>query len=199
MKKSALKLAGSLLIISSLVLVSWLGIGHMKAKEKQDHMMAAFHAVKAEGADVKGKTSADRGASNNRLHDMEGILTIPAIDLEYPVKYGADQGTLSQSLGAIEGLDPPGKENGSYAIAGHQSHVFGEYFNRLNELKPGNRFSFETADENIELEVFDRKIVRPDEVEVLNPQEGLAMVSLVTCYPENSSKYRLVVQAKRIN
>ena len=130
---------------------------------------------------------------------MEGILSIPAIDLESPVLYGADAETLSKSLGAIENMDLPGKMDGSYAIAGHQAHVFGKYFNRLHEVKVGTEFTFQTADEEMAFKVFDIKIVKPHEVEVLEPKEGMALMSLVTCYPAYSNEYRLVVQGERVN
>lgn len=47
-------------------------------------------------------------------------------------------------------------------------------------------------------EVFDIQIVKPNNVEVLNRQEGISMLSLITCYPERSNEYRLVVQAKQV-
>jgi sortase A len=96
-------------------------------------------------------------------------------------------------------MDKPGVMDGSYAIAGHRSHVFGKFFNRLNELQLGERLTFETMEETITYEVFDRNIVEPHEVESLNRKKGIALLSLITCYPENSNKYRLIVHAKRID
>ncbi|TQR14242.1 sortase domain-containing protein [Psychrobacillus soli] len=41
-------------------------------------------------------------------------------------------------------------------------------------------------------------IVTPENVDILNRQKGMTLLSLVTCYPERSNQFRLVVQAKQI-
>jgi sortase A len=98
----------------------------------------------------------------------------------------------------IAGLDEPGELNGSAAIAGHQSHVFGRFFNRLEELQIGDRFKLETRTATLQFEVFNIQIVKPENVNILERQKGISLLSLVTCYPERSNKFRLVVQAKKV-
>lgn len=198
----------------------WLGIGLMVAgaavllllasgltsnKSQHAERLKAFETMKAEAAIVNETKNAStieetpsEKKANHQLQGIEGVLTIPQIDLKAPVLLGADEQTLAQGLGAIENMDTPGEVNGSYAIAGHQSYVFGQYFNRLHEVKEGQKFQFETIDGVQDYEVFAVQIVKPEQVDVLDQREGIALLSLITCYPERSNEFRLIVQAKRI-
>lgn len=198
----AKKWIGNLLIIAGIAMLIILVLGMKSTQDNQTGLIEAFEAVKTEastGAAAQTETAGTSAEAAGLPDGVEGVLTIPAIELQSPVLQGATPGNLNGALGAIEGLDRAGEMNGSYAIAGHQSHVFGQFFNRLNELEIGERFEYETLDETISFEVFDIRIVKPEEVEVLKAQKGVALLSLVTCYPENSNEFRLIVQAKRIN
>lgn len=199
------KWIGNLLILASVMVFVWLWSGSIKTQQDQDQMIEAFAAVKATGEIGVAKAirpndeAVQKEGKSDIPSNVEGVLTIPSIKLKAPVLAGANPMNLDQALGSISGMDKPGVVDGSYAIAGHRSHVFGEFFNRLNELQIGERITFETMEETITFEVFNRKIVKPHEVESLNRLKGIALLSLVTCYPENSNKYRLVVYAKRID
>lgn len=196
------KWIGNLMIIAGIAVLITLALGMKGTQDNQTGLIEAFEAVKTEASTgTSAQTEVpDNSAEAAGLPDgVEGVLTIPAIELQSPVLQGATPNNLDQALGAIEGLNEAGEMDGSYAIAGHQSHVFGQFFNRLNELEIGERFEYETLDETISFEIFDIQIVKPEEVEVLNAQKGVALLSLVTCYPENSNEFRLIVQAKRIN
>lgn len=192
-------------------LLVWLMNGNVKAGEHEQQLLDAFQAMQAEEPDFSHRTKGEEmpvqasmpstfdHTDGNDVQRMEGILSIPSIDMEAPVLYGADAVTLDQSLGAIENMDLPGEIGGSYAIAGHQAHVFGKYFNRLHEVQVGSEFTFQTRNGLQTYRVFDVKIVEPHEVDVLDPDSEIALMSLITCYPEYSNTHRLVVQAELVN
>jgi len=190
---------GTGLMMAGIMLSVWLMNGNAKSDARQQDLMDAFRSVEVkDGTGELAAKEVSGGVELGELSGIEGILTIPAINLEAPVLYGADAETLDQSLGAIKNMDPPGEMDGSYAIAGHQAHVFGKYFNRLHEIEVGTQFSFQTAEGEMYFRVFDIQIVKPLEVEVLEPQKGKAIMSLITCYPKYSNEYRLVVQGERV-
>ena len=196
------KWLSNLMIIAGLILLITLGWGIKNTQDNQAGLIEAFEAVKTEAStgELFPKETFGNTAEAAGLPDgVEAVLTIPAIDLESPVLAGATPTNLDKALGSISGLNEPGQMDGSYAIAGHQAHVFGKFFNRLNELEKGDRFALETIGEEMEFEVFDIQIVKPEQVDVLEPKKGMAMVSLVTCYPENSNEFRLIVQAKKVD
>ena len=196
------KWIGNLMIIAGIAVLITLVLGMKSTQDNQTGLIEAFEAVKTEastGTSAQTEVSSTSAEAAGLPDGVEGVLTIPAIELQSPVLEGATPDNLDKALGAIKGLDRAGEMDGSYAIAGHQSHAFGKFFNRLDELEIGERFEYETLTETISFEIFDIRIVKPQEVEVLKAQEGKALLSLVTCYPENSNEFRLIVQAKRIN
>ncbi|AXH99811.1 class D sortase [Sporosarcina sp. PTS2304] len=199
------KWIGNILLFTGAAWILLLMVNLYANQFEQKKYMDAFSAMKADAASAMIKPEAADDSmippenQNARKSDqLEGILEIPQIELKAPVQLGADERTLAAGLGAIENMDAPGETGGSYAIAGHQSYTFGHYFNRLHEMKEGQIFTFETVDEKQVYEVFDIQIVKPEQVEVLDRQNEIALMSLITCYPERSNTFRLVVQAKRI-
>ncbi|WP_211356369.1 class D sortase [Psychrobacillus lasiicapitis] len=193
---------GNLLILIAISMLIIVGHGMLKNKQHQEQLIESFASIKTEAATSKSvgskPTKNESALPMERADDTMGILTIDSIDLKAPVVRGAAQEKLNEALGTIDGLDEPGTLNGTSAIAGHQSHVFGQFFNRLNELQIGDRFELETLTETLQYEIFDIVVVKPENVDILNRQKGITLLSLVTCYPERSNQFRLVVQAKQI-
>ncbi|MEK3936710.1 class D sortase [Sporosarcina sp. FSL W7-1349] len=189
---------GNLLILSGLAVTLIVSLGLRQNDSAREGRLDAFAAIQAEAGAAPNKLEAADVSPGSEIQDIEGILSIPTIDLKEPIMMGVDESVLSTGLGAIEGMDAPGAPDGSYAIAGHQTYAFGEFFNRLDELEIGERFTFETTADILQYEIFDIQKVRPDQVEVLDRQPGLSLLSLITCYPKRSNEYRLVVQAKLI-
>ncbi|NUK29674.1 sortase [Parageobacillus sp. VR-IP] len=48
-------------------------------------------------------------------------------------------------------------------------------------------------DGTLTYKVFNKKIVKPTEIDVIYPIKNKSMVTLVTCYPKYSDKQRLIV------
>lgn len=121
------------------------------------------------------------------------LLRIPKIDLEEAVKEGSTKGVLSSALGHVENTALPGEE-GNCCIAGHRNYVFGKYFNRLEEVALGNIIELETLDSLYIYEVDWIKVVEPEEVSVLNYEDGNNL-TLITCTPFMVATHRLIVHA----
>ncbi|GEM_PF-2492725 len=203
--KRTVRWLGNFLMMAGIGLLIWQFVGSRQIEDTQNEQLEAFASLKAKAGERQETeksaavtTSWASAAGNKELGEIEGVLSIPQIDIRVPVAYGATPDILDRGFGAIPNMDEPGKQDGSYAIAGHQSHVFGEFFNRLDELKTGSQFSFETAAEKQTYEVYDIQIVEPEQVEAIARESGKAKLSLVTCYPKNSDKHRLIVMAERV-
>lgn len=206
--KKTIRWAGNLLIVAGVGLLVWQYFGVKETENVRNEQLEAFAALKA-GAEMSGSDSdapsEQKGKSEKKedrqkqIGQLEGVLSIPQIDIHAPVLYGADADILDKGFGAIPHMDDPGEADGSYAIAGHQSHVFGQFFNRLDELEEGSRFTFETPREEQTYEVYAMEIVDPEDVEAIGREQGKTKLSMVTCYPKNSSKYRLIVMAERVD
>ncbi|MDW0108850.1 class D sortase [Sporosarcina aquimarina] len=208
--KRLIRWTGNLLVLAGICLLAWQFFGSKKTEGVREQQLEAFASLKAT-EEVQAETSVS-GANmsttkksdaleipEKEIGDLVGVLSIPQVDINAPVTYGATPEILDSGFGAIPGMDEPGIEDGSYAIAGHQSHVFGQFFNRIDELETGSQFSFETIAETQTYEVYDVQVVNPEEVEAIASENGIAKLSLVTCYPQNSTKHRLIVMAKRVD
>lgn len=123
-----------------------------------------------------------------------GILVINKIDLKVCVSEGTDMTTLKYAVGHFKNTALPG-EVGNFAIAGHRSYAFGEYFNRLDEIENGDKITVNTINGSYSYTVYNKKIVLPEQVEVLNPTSDSTM-TLVTCTPVRSATHRLIINAR---
>lgn len=128
------------------------------------------------------------------LSNVIGILNIDKINLKVCISEGVEMETLKYAVGHFKETVLPG-QLGNFAIAGHRSYAFGEYFNRLDELENGDKISILTTNGTYFYTVVDKKIVLPEQVEVLNPTDD-ATLTLITCTPIRSATHRLIISAK---
>lgn len=139
-------------------------------------------------------------------------VIIPKINVEIPVVYNLssnDETVIENNLenGVVHYPTTvrPG-QTGNAAFFGHSSNnIFnpGHYkfaFVLLHELQPGDIFYLTYNKTVYAYKVFDRKIVDPSEVGVLNDVPGhKATATLITCDPPGTSLHRLVVVGDQIS
>lgn len=73
------------------------------------------------------------------------------------------------------------------------TYVFGRFFNRLNEVEPGDIVEIETLDAVYSYTVTESFIVNPDEISVMDPMEG-SNLTLITCTPLFVGSHRLIIR-----
>ncbi|WP_328871655.1 class E sortase [Streptomyces sp. NBC_00287] len=134
------------------------------------------------------------------------ILTIPALDLRVPVAEGISKtGVLNKGyVGHYPDTQQPGRP-GNFAIAGHRN-THGEPFRRLDRLGDGDEIVVETkaavytyaVDQTLaQTSAHDTGVIRPVPRSLVHPGRGYRepgyYLTLTTCTPEYTSRYRLVV------
>ena len=124
-----------------------------------------------------------------------GILVIDKINLEQPIFEGASQKNLKIGVGHMTETSAIG-EIGNAAIAGHRSHTFGRFFNRLDELDINDQIIVEINKEKYQYTVFKKIIVEPSDISVLNRNKRDKVLTLITCHPLYTSSHRLIIHAK---
>jgi len=139
-------------------------------------------------------------------------VIIPKIHLEIPVDYSQTTTNEANIETALENgvvhypsTVMPGQK-GNAAFFGHSSNnIFnpGKYkfaFVLLHELQPDDTFYLTYSGKVYVYKVFEKKIVEPNEVDVLNNITGhAATATLITCDPPGTSLHRLVVIADQIS
>jgi len=105
------------------------------------------------------------------------ILRIPRIGVEVAVLEGTDDLTLNRGVGHIEDTPKPG-EKGNVGIAGHRDG----FFRGLKDIVKGDSLELETTSGIETYRVADIWIVKPEDIQVLDPTPEPAL-TLVACYP----------------
>lgn len=126
--------------------------------------------------------------------DSVALLEIDKIDVSLPVAEGTDLETLKFALGHMTDSGKLG-EIGNAVVAGHRSHSFGTYFNRLDEVEVGDIIKVTTGGVEYDYEVYETLIVEPDDLSVLRGSSKHKVITLITCHPLYTSTHRLIVHA----
>ncbi|MBG0853884.1 class E sortase [Streptomyces spinoverrucosus] len=139
------------------------------------------------------------------------LLHIPKLDVVVPIAEGIsndkvlDRGMVGHyAEGALKTAMPDAK-SGNFGLAGHRN-THGEPFRYINRLQPGDPIVVETQDRYY---VYDMAsilpVTSPSNVSVLDPippGSGFTKpgryITLTTCTPEFTSKYRMIVWGKMV-
>ena len=126
-----------------------------------------------------------------------GILHIDSIDVKLPIMRGTTERVLQVGVGKLEGTTPIG-EFGNTALSAHRGHSYGRLFNRLDEVLVGDFVKIQTRQDELIYEVYDVKIVEPDDLSVLNMNKNEKILTLITCHPLYTSTHRLIVHGRLV-
>ncbi|HUF33810.1 MAG TPA: class E sortase [Acidimicrobiales bacterium] len=124
--------------------------------------------------------------------DAVARLQIPRIGVDKVVVEGVSLDDLKRGPGHFPGTPLPG-ELGNSAIAGHRT-TYGAPFYDIGELEEGDEILVTTPRGEFRYLVSSVTVVRPDQVEVLDPSDD-ARLTLTTCHPRFSARQRLIVVA----
>jgi sortase A len=120
-------------------------------------------------------------------------IKIEAIGVNAPIVLGDDWEALKRGVGQHIGSSDPG-QSGNLVLTGHND-IYGEVFRQLDQLEVGDEVTVFTAHSSYTYVVTDTIIVRPTDVEVMNPTPD-ATLTLISCYPYRIDTQRIVVIAE---
>ncbi|WP_338696935.1 class E sortase [Streptomyces sp. Q6] len=155
-----------------------------------------------------GRTSTGTGqaAERPRWDQAYAVLSIPRLGLRVPVAQGVSKPNVLNHgyVGHYPGTAQPGRA-GNFALAGHRN-THGEPFRYINRLRRGDTLTVETRNATYQY-VVDKSLAQTSARDggVINPvprsrvvpsagySEPGYYITLTTCTPEFTSRYRLVV------
>lgn len=145
--------------------------------------------------DGTGGSELEESSDLDAMPVAVGVIEIDKIDLKYPVGEGVDLGTLKFVIGHMPDTAPLNAV-GNSVMAGHRSHSFGTFFNRLDELNNGDEIIVTSADGSIiTYEIYDKYLVEPTDLSVLKNNDEFRIITLITCDPVIDPDKRLIIQA----
>lgn len=118
---------------------------------------------------------------------MIGRLYIPSIDVNVTVFNGITNDILHAGVGTMR----PGLTmgEGNFPIAGHYSHDPSIIFGDLTSVVAGDKIYLTNNETIYEYEVYDTKVVKPNEVHWIEDkvaeEHGKPVISLMNCYYVN--------------
>ncbi|GGR97730.1 hypothetical protein Snoj_60610 [Streptomyces nojiriensis] len=163
-------------------------------------------AAPAAPAATRAARAAPPAAGSSERDRAYAVLRIPRLGLVVPVAQGVDKRAVLDKgyAGQYPGTAGPGAQ-GNFALAGHRN-THGEPFRYINRLRAGDelivdlrgrRFTYVVGKILSETTERDAGVIAPVPRSVVKPDQGYsepgAYITLTTCTPEYSSKYRLVV------
>ncbi|WP_020119470.1 class E sortase [Streptomyces canus] len=172
----------------------------------------AHAAADKEASSLQNDWASGKGAPGT-FEPGQGfaLLHIPKLDVVVPIAEGVsnkkvlDKGMVGHySEGALKTAMPDAK-TGNFALAGHRN-THGEPFRYINRLSPGDSIVVETQDEYFVYKMTSTlPVTAPSNTSVIAPVprgSGFTTagryITLTTCTPEFTSKYRLIVWGKMV-
>ncbi|MFI2431600.1 class E sortase [Streptomyces sp. NPDC018693] len=134
------------------------------------------------------------------------ILHIPKLDVVVPIAEGISKKVLDKGMVGHYGQTAmPDAKTGNFGLAGHRN-THGEPFRYVNRLEAGDDLVVETQGEYYVYKVASMlPVTSPKNIAVLDPipkdsgfTEPGRYITLTTCTPEFTSKYRLIVWGKMV-
>ncbi|MFD2130563.1 class C sortase [Pseudogracilibacillus auburnensis] len=130
--------------------------------------------------------------------DMFAAIEIPKLKLVIPIFLGATDEILSKGIGQVEGSSLPIGGSSTYTVlAGHRGMGTKAMFRNVDELYSGDIFYIHTLDGTLTYEVYDQKVIYPDETDSLEIEQDKDLATLLTCHPYRHNYQRLLIHGER--
>lgn len=198
MKTKLIRLIGGILLLVGLASISYGVYYKWETARVQNNLIDDFETVLKKIEDGKIATpeekdiTIDQANANNVDIKPIALLQIPKIELKVAVAEGTKDEIISQAVGHFKGTADPG-EKGNFALVGHRNYTTGEFFLKIDKLKPGDDIIVTTFDKVYKYKVTGQEIVEPNDVHVLNETTN-PTITLVTCTWDG--KQRLIVKGE---
>lgn len=163
-------------------------------------------------AEKRRTSTANSASAGPRWSQAYAILTIPRLSLRVPVAEGISKPNVLNKgyVGHYPKTAQPGRA-GNFALAGHRN-THGEPFRRLDRLRRGDTVTVETKaatysyviDKTLpQTSAGDGGVVAAVPRSRVHPKYGYSepgyYLTLTTCTPEFTSRYRLVVWGRLVS
>lgn len=136
------------------------------------------------------------GIENNII----GYISIPKMNVELPILLGANAENMKKgAVHLTETSYPIGGENTNSVIAAHRGFGKAKMFRYIDRLEYGDKIYIRNFREELVYEVYQIKLVQPDDIEELEIQEGKNIITLITCHPYRINTQRYIIKANYIS
>lgn len=167
----------------------------IKSYNKKIYKEEQSNLIDKKSYEVASFNLMDYGFKNN----VYGYITIDKININMAIYLGASE--YNMSLGAAhlsQTSIPIGGKNTNSVIAGHCGYGGRQMFRYIENLSVGDEVKITTPFNKLTYKVVDKKTIKPNALENIKIQKGKDMITLFTCTPYPTSKYRCCVFCERV-
>lgn len=134
-------------------------------------------------------------ASDGKTYNTIGSISIPSINVDYPILAETTDNLLKVSVCKFWGGNA--NEVGNLCIAGH-NYRNSRFFSKVPTLSVGDIIEItDLRNQTLKYEVYDKYTVDPEDTSCTSQvTNGKKIVTLITC--TNDSKQRVIVRAKEV-
>ena len=140
-------------------------------------------------------STTDTYKVDGKTYEMVGSISIPSINVNYPILSETSDSLLKVSVCKFWGSNP--NEVGNLCIAGH-NYRNKRFFSKVPTLSVGDIIEItDLSKKTLKYSVYDKYTVDPEDTSCTSQiTNGEKIVTLITC--TNDSKQRVIVQAKEV-
>lgn len=128
-----------------------------------------------------------------------GRLLYEDLGIDLPIYHGTSDDILLTGVGHLEGTSlPVGRKGTRSVLTAHRGLPESTLFNNLDKAEVGDIFSVTVLDEVYAYQVFEIKVINPEDTQQILPDPDRDLMTLVTCTPLGINTHRILVTAERI-
>lgn len=128
-----------------------------------------------------------------------GHISAPSIGMDLPIYLGASQ--YNMNFGAVHlshSSMPIGGESTNAVFAAHRGYIGRIFFDNIVVLNIGDDVYVTNPWEKLHYKVVETDVISPYDIDRCYIQEGRDLITLLTCHPYGSSRYRYMVICERV-
>ncbi len=181
-------LLGAIILIALIAMKQW---DSMENEKENQEVLETFSNVEIQ----------DTETVNLKGYDVIGIVTIPKINIQYPIlaieTSNPEETKEPMKYGIVRYWGGNVNAYGNLSIAGHNNYN-GTMFGKTKNLEIGDIVELtDLTKTTMQYEIYDIFVTDPNDVSILaTNDETIREVTLITC--TNGNRERLILKAKQI-
>ena len=195
MKNKVYNIILSILIILLITTLILIVVKYKNNRINENNVKEVIKDVKSQIEDniKKGNLHSHKIISQYGGYNVVGIISIPKIEIEYPILDVTNEKSMKISITKFWGDNV--NDVGNFTMAGH-NNIDNTMFGKIDKLEVGDVIKMTDLSGNIiEYEVFSQYIIDPNDVTCVNSVEpDKREITLITC--KNGRSKRLITKAR---
>lgn len=181
----------AIIIIAIIVVIALIAVKYSKSQANEKEVSKIVEIIKQEKTETESQT--EELEIEYKGYKVVGIISIPKIDLEYPILFETTNETMKYSITKFWGNGV--NKIGNLTLAGHNNYN-GTMFGKTKNLEIGDIIELtDLSQVTRTYTIYDKFITDPNDISVIEVDEfGTREVTLITC--SNGNKERLIIKAR---